>query len=323
MNFHLNYTPAPSKDKITHQDKILMSGSCFSEEIGSRLRERKFNCLLNPGGILFNPISLAKNLNSYLQNKKLGTESIVRSLDLFYSLDHHGDLSALSDPELRQLIDTTTVKAHQFLKSGNWLVVTFGSAFVYRYKATGKIVANCHKLAPDEFTKELLKSSLIVEVYNRLIKDLQAFVPELKIMFTVSPVKYLRDGLIENSRSKSVLIQSVHEIIEQNSNCYYFPAYELVNDDLRDYRFYKEDLAHPNEQAVNYVWEKFSNTYFSEETLLLNKKTEDILIASKHRPIKENSLAHTEFKETFLKKCNDLEKEFPFLDFEEEKLIFS
>ncbi len=320
MNFHLNYTPPKSPLEINHHQSILMMGSCFAVSIGEYLKDYKFNCEVNPNGILFNPISIASALQSYRNNSN--ENSFVKNNDLFYSLNHHGDFNFKNENELTSAIKSTLQKTHHFLKKSSWLIITFGSAFVYRHIKTNQIVANCHKLSQSEFKKELLKPEDITETYKALISDLKKFNPDLNILFTVSPVKYLRDGLIENNLSKAILIQSVHEIVKSNNNCFYFPAYELVTDDLRDYRFYKEDLAHPNEQAINYVWEKFSETYFSSSTKKINEKIKDILQATQHRPIKEFSGKHHEFKAIYQNKCSDLEKEFQFLDFEKEKRVF-
>lgn len=321
MKLHLDHTPAPSPVKISHADKILMMGSCFAENIGEYLTNYKFNCEINPNGILFNPISISEAIHSYITNS--GQNTIVKNDDLFYSLDHHGDFAFKSENELDTQIKLTNEKIHSCLKNSNWLIITFGSAFVYRYLKTNKIAANCHKLPPSEFKKELLKVEDIVETYKNLISELKKFNPKLNILLTISPVKYLRDGLVENTLSKSILIQSVHEIVNTNVNCHYFPAYELVTDDLRDHRFYKEDLAHPNDQAIKYVWEKFEKTFFSNETIALNEKVKDILQAAQHRPIKDDSEKHLQFKKTYLQKCKALEKEFDFLNFESEKILFS
>lgn len=321
MELHLNYTPAPSPVKISHADKILLIGSCFAENIGEKLIQSKFNGVVNPNGILFNPASIATALRSYLQpdleNSKPETNN-----DLYFSFEHHGSFSSATKEELIEKIKNTTQAAHKQLKEADFLIITFGSAFAYRHLASDKIVANCHKLPQQDFKKELLSVEAMVADYKLLFDELNKFNPQLNIILTVSPVKYLRDGIVENNLSKSILIQSVHQLLNLNpqlSTLNYFPAYELVNDDLRDYRFYKEDMAHPNEQAITYVWEKFSDVYFSNETKQLNKKIKEVSLAVNHRPINENTSKHVEFKSTILKKCTELETSYPFLSFSEEK----
>lgn len=322
MPFHLNYSPKESPLKISHEDKILMIGSCFAENIGEKLRANKFNCLINPNGILFNPRSICQAIRSYIQDADIEITSIVKNNELFYSLDHHGDFCSYNDKLLLADLIQSQNNAHHNLKNCKTLIVTFGSAFAYRHLKTNRIVANCHKIDQQEFKKELLSVQEIVADYILLLNELKQFNPELHIILTVSPVKYLRDGIIENNLSKSILIQSVHEIVNLYKHCSYFPAYELVTDDLRDYRFYKEDMAHPNDQAIHYVWEKFEDVFFDERTKKINKETKEVTLAAKHRPIKENSTEHSEFKKAFLKKCEALETQYPFLDFSEEKTYF-
>lgn len=322
MELHLNYTPPRSIADITHADKIMLIGSCFAENIGDKLISNKFQTLVNPNGILFNPISIATALHSYIKNDtevKLGNTN-----GLYFSLDHHGCFSKNTEQELKNEILAERKEAHQFLKEAKFLIITFGSAYVYRHLKTNHIVANCHKLPQQDFIKHLLTVDDINSAYSHLINELRDFNPELKIIFTISPVKYLRDGIINNNLSKSILIQSVHNMVSATSNTKstllnYFPAYELVNDDLRDYRFYKEDMAHPNEQAINYVWEKFSDVYFNNDTKQLNQKIKEVALAVNHRPIKADSEKHSEFRNSVLKKCTDLESAYPFLNFSEEK----
>jgi hypothetical protein len=327
MNFNLNYTPPPSLLRISHNDKILLIGSCFAENIGEKLRHSKFDCLVNPNGILFNPISISKALHSYIHPEKYQLNT-GNNNGLYFSYDHHGDLSDPDKEQLTAKIKRSMDEAHQFLKTARILIITFGSAFVYRRIRDAEIVANCHKLPQKEFMKDLLSPEDINSAYTHLINELRDLNPDLKIIFTVSPVKYLRDGIIENNLSKSILIYSVHNKVSATSNpkstlLNYFPAYELVNDDLRDYRFYKEDMAHPNDQAINYIWEKFSDTYFDEDTKELNEKINDIRKAASHRPIHTDSDAHQQFKRTYLQKCEQLEKEFPGINLEPEKNVFT
>lgn len=322
MEFHLNYKPTPSTVKITHTDKILLIGSCFAENIGEKLIQNKFQTLINPNGILFNPISIATTLRSYLQPETRNQKPETNN-ELYFSFEHHGCFSSTTKEELENKINAATKNAHNQLKEAKFLIITFGSAFAYRHITSDKIVANCHKLPQQDFKKELLSVENIVTDYKLLFEELKKINPQLNIILTVSPVKYLRDGLIENNLSKSILIQSVHQLLTATANCHYFPAYELVTDDLRDYRFYKEDMAHPNEQAINYVWEKFSEVYFSDETNSLIKNIKDITQAAEHRPINENTEQHKKFKQTYFQKCNELEKKYPHLNFTHEKQIYS
>lgn len=323
MQFHLNYNHPKQLETITHGNKVMLIGSCFAENIGDKLISAKFNCHLNPNGILFNPISIANCINSFITNNAIEEDDIVISEGLFKSMNHHGSFACSTRKELTEAINSANKNASAFLKDAKFLIVTFGTSNVFRINASCKIAANCHKLPQNKFTREHLQPEEIIEKYNSLITSLKQFNPTLKIIFTVSPVKYLRDGLIANSLSKSVLIYSVHELVKLHAHCSYFPAYELVSDDLRDYRFFKEDLAHPNEQAINYVWGKFSESYFSGDTQKLIQKINEINNAVLHRPINETNELNAQFKQNYLKKCIELEKEYPFINFTNESNHFS
>lgn len=323
MQFHLNYNHPKQPFDIHHESKLFLMGSCFAENIGEKLFQLKFNCTLNPNGILFNPISIATALSSYINNTVITENDIVFNNELYHSFNHHGVFSCSSKEELIHKINHTTRQAHNALKHADVLLFTFGTSRVFVNNNNSEVVANCHKFPQHYFTKEQLQPGEIVNRFETLIEDLKVFNPKLKIIFTVSPVKYLKDGLIENNLSKAVLIYSIHEIIKQHSYCFYFPAYELVTDDLRDYRFYKNDLAHPNEQAIEYVWSKFSASYFNESTQTLIQKVNEINSAMNHRPLKESTTAHAEFKKSLLHKCTELEKALPNANFQTEKNFFA
>lgn len=283
MKFHLDYTPKKSSFLIDHSKRILLTGSCFSENIGDKLNEYKFETLVNPDGILFNPSSIANSLQNIILNQKEFDPFIIQRDGRFYSFLHHSYFSEQKREDLLSRIKIQTEVSNQFLKNADYLIITLGTAYVYKHKSLNKTVANCHKQPQQVFDKKLLKVEQIVSNYCRLIEHLQLFNPELRIVFTVSPVKHLRDGVEENALSKSVLLLSVHELVAKFSNCSYFPSYELVTDDLRDYRFYKKDMAHPNDLAVEYVWNKFSETFFSNDTRVLNEKILKLNTALNHK----------------------------------------
>jgi hypothetical protein len=276
MQWHLNYIPPKSGFTIDHDKKIFLIGSCFSENIGTLLSDHKFYIQSNPGGILFNPKSIHTFLRHSIENKNFDKKYILLRDGLFYSYLHHTSINDQHDEVLKDKINSIT--------SG----ITFGSAFIYEHKELDEPVANCHKQPQATFNKRLLDVEEIVKDYTRIISELQTLNPKLQIIFTVSPVKYLKDGVIENNQSKSILLLAANEL-SKYKNCSYFPAFELVNDDLRDYRFYKEDLAHPNEQAINYVWEKFSDCFFLKETQTLNREIKKLNSALGHRLMNEDS----------------------------------
>lgn len=223
MQFHLNYIHPKQSSTIDHSHKVLLLGSCFAENIGEKLISAKFNCLLNPNGILFNPISIINALNSYININAAQEEDIVKSEGLFKLLNHHGSFAFNSKTHLTDYVYDTNKKTNEFLKDAEYLIITLGTSKVFRINSSNKIVANCHKLPQNNFTRVQLQPQEIIESYDTLIKSLKHINPLLKIIFTVSPVKYLRDGLIENNLSKSVLIYTVHELTKLHTHCTYFP----------------------------------------------------------------------------------------------------
>ncbi|MGZ4099774.1 MAG: GSCFA domain-containing protein [Bacteroidia bacterium] len=315
MKFHLNYNPAPSDFKINHKSKLFLIGSCFSENIGNLLSSNKFHSHSNPNGILFNPASIALALQNTITGENFDEEYSIERDGIFYSLLHHSSIHASSKKELADKINSLNKSAADFLKTSDLLIITFGTAFIYRHILLNKTVANCHKLPGAQFNKKLLQVEQVTKNYSTLIHQLQLFNPTLKIIFTVSPVKYLKDGLVENNLSKSVLLLSVHELVKRFANCSYFPAFELVNDDLRDYRFYKEDLAHPNEQAIDYVWRKFSDCYFNDETKALNTKINKLNLALQHKRMNENSEEVKKLEEFIEKQKEEIRKLNPVIQF--------
>jgi hypothetical protein len=314
MRFHLNYTPKPSAAKIDHLQKIMLVGSCFAENIGKNLINAGFDTLQDPNGILFNPSSISLSLRAIIFKQKINTSLFVQRNDLFFSLLDHSSIYGKTKDELGSTLEDSRARAHTFLKQTDHLIITFGSAFVYKHSALNTVVGNCHKLPAQDFEKRLLSVEEIVNDHKILITELRVLNPKLNIIFTVSPVKYLKDGIEENNLSKSTLLLAVNQIC-RDLKCFYFPAYELVTDDLRDHRFFKEDLAHPNEEAVKYVWEKFSECFFKEETLKLAKEVESIATASNHTILFPESAEAKKFTENLEYKKRELKAKFPFLKF--------
>ncbi len=322
MQFHLNYNPQVSYQKISHKEALLMIGSCFSEHIGERLNELKFNVASNPFGIVFNPESIRLMLDRIIEKQYFKENDAFEKDGQWFCFDAHSSVSAGTKTGLLKLLNALVDEWNRKLKTADVLIVTFGSAFAYQHKAQQHIVANCHKLPQTVFHKLLLEPQEIIEGYKTLIDKLQVVNPALSILFTVSPVKHLRDGVEENSLSKAILLQSIHKLVKTYEQCFYFPAYELVNDDLRDYRFYKKDMAHPTEQAIDYVWQKFAAVYFNEETGLLIEKLEQIAQAMNHRFLNESSETTLNFKKKFYDKCLLFQSHYPFLDLSAELNYF-
>ncbi len=308
----------PSGNKICHESKGLLIGSCFSENIGKLLMENKFNVDINPTGIVYNPLSVATCLTSLLQAKEYQVSDLIETNGRYVSFDHHGHFSDPDPDKCLNRINSRITEASVQLQKADYIILTFGTAWVYRLADSGKIVSNNHKLPARLFTRELLKVDVILSRYQELIQEIRKFNPEAHILFTVSPVRHWKDGARLNTISKSTLVLAIHELTEIFECTEYFPAYELAMDDLRDYRFYEEDMIHPNAQMTNYIWKKFSETYFSRDTLELIEKLESLNRALNHKPYYPGLEEHRQFVTKQLKLIADLSKKYPYLNFNSE-----
>ena len=328
MKFHFEFDIKKLSPPVTHKNKLLLIGSCFTENIGERLKKYKFSVLENPNGILFNPVSVAEALTSYIDRIQLTEADLFQFNEGWHSWKHHSRFSGLSTREALTKINTSTFNAHNFLKETDYLVITLGSSWIYTLtdKALnakpGSAAANNHKAPADWFYRRLMSTEEVLQTLDNALYRLFHFNPQLKIIFTISPVRHLREGVVENNRSKAVLIQAVHCLINKFDRLYYFPSYELVIDDLRDYRFYAEDLVHPNYAATNYVWEKFINACIDEPSQQLMKEINVINAAKSHKAFNPSSEAHKKFLQTNLEKVEKLQNEYPYINFEEEIVFF-
>lgn len=322
MEFFLPFQIQSFPFKISYSDKIVFIGSCFSEEIGNKMSEFKFNVLQNPNGILYDPISISNSIFSYIENKPYEEENLFALNGLWHSWKHHSVFSGINKEEVLVKINDSQNTARQFLKNAKFLIITFGTAFNYQLKNKQQSVANCHKAPSSLFEKNLLTVEEIISDTLSALNALEQFNPDLKIIFTISPVKHLRDGVVENNRGKARLIEAAHAIIEQKQNAFYFPSYELVTDVLRDYRFYKNDLAHPNETAVNFVFEKFCNSLLDDEGKEIMEKIRNLVNAVNHQPFFKESEAHQKFVAAQLKNIGAVGNSYPFMDLSKEKKYF-
>lgn len=321
MDFRLEYSPRPFDVKIDHQHNLLLLGSCFTEKIGTKLANHKFSVLENPNGILFNPVSITRSILSYIVNKQYTEPDLFYQNECWNSWEHHSRFSKPDAGECLKSINESQARAHEFLKKADWLLITLGSAFVYELD-NETVVANCHKVPTDKFNKRLLSVDELNNDLQQMIENVRAFNPGLRIIFTISPVRHIRDGFVENNRSKAILIQGVHQLVDKNSNIFYFPAYELVIDDLRDYRFFAEDMVHPNYAATNYVWDKFIAACINEQSRQLMKEIAVITAAKTHKPFNPTSELHKKFLQHNLDSVIKLQERFPYINFEEEKDYF-
>jgi len=328
MELILNIDVKKLRQQINYRDKILLVGSCFTEHIGNSLEELKFSILQNPNGILFDPHSVCKSLNSYIDNRKYNEQDFFQWNDVWHSWEHHSRYSNISLQQAVESVNFSQQTAHEFLQTAQWLIITLGSSFSYRLTdlangENGEGVANCHRAPAQWFTKYMMTVEEIVAEFENCFRSLLKFNPTIKIIFTVSPVRHIRDGVVDNNRSKARLIESVHRLIEKYENSYYFPAYELVIDVLRDYRFYDVDLVHPNYMATEFVLEKFEQACIDDETRKIMDEVNQIVIARKHKAFQPKTNAHLQFLKTHFEKARILQEKYSFLDLEEEMNYFA
>ncbi len=326
MELMLNIEMKSPVKPITYRDKILLMGSCFTEHIGDALEELKFLTLQNPNGILFDPHSVCRSLATYVQNKKYTEADLFQLNEVWHSWNHHSRFSNINAKEAVRIINDSQQEAHEFLKEADWIIITLGSSFCYHLSSGGEgssPVANCHRAPAQWFNKHLLEISETISLLDVCIQMLLEFNPRLNFIFTVSPVRHIRDGIIENNRSKARLLESVHHIVDKYEQAHYFPAYELMIDVLRDYRFYDIDLVHPNYPATEFVLKKFAESCIDSASQQLLQEVKDITIARNHKAFQPETKAHQQFLVTYFEKTKTLQKKYPFLDLKEELVYFS
>lgn len=331
MDLLLNIDLKKLAPPISYGNKIMLIGSCFTEHIGHALGDFKFSVLQNPNGILFGPDAVCKSLGSYIRNDKYDLDDLFQLNEVWNSWHHHSRFSNITATEAIRNINNSQQQAHDFLRKAGWLIITLGSSYSYRLtepadKAncqSGEGVANCHRAPAQWFDKKLLEIQAIISMLQTSIQALKEFNPHLKIIFTVSPVRHIRDGVVENNLSKARLIESVHYIVKKFESVHYFPAYELVIDVLRDYRFYDIDLVHPNYPATEFVLEKFAKTCIDEQSQQLMQEVKKIMIAKRHKSFQPETKAHQQFLMVHFEKTKALQEKFPLLNLKEELIYFS
>ncbi|MES2479483.1 MAG: GSCFA domain-containing protein [Bacteroidota bacterium] len=314
MKFLLDINIPTLPKSIQYTDRILLTGSCFTEHIADRLIQHRFSVCSNPNGILFNPLSVADSLNGYL-NGRLYVESELFYLnELWNSWDHHTRFSDIDAVTALKKINNEQAIAANTILNADWVMITLGSAFQYYLKEGNRPVANNHRAPGQWFEKKLLTIEAIVLSLSKTLHLLQEKNPKAQVLFTISPVRHIRDGVIDNNRSKSRLIEAVHELCQQFSFAHYFPAYELVIDVLRDYRFYDVDLVHPNFAATSFVWENFVSSCIEPETAGIMKEVLELNTAQNHRARFTETEAHREFCKKYAEKARSLQNLYPFMD---------
>ncbi len=309
------YTPfeIPSfEPKIDHQSILFSIGSCFSTLIGDKLQNRKFHMLNNPFGTLFNPVSICQVLEDSIQERPVNTDLILVQDGLYLHFGMHSDVVAYSKESLDKLIQKKQHASKSQLDKASHILITLGTAWVFEFGSSDQIVANCHKQPAELFNKRLLRMEEILKSFSHLHQLLQNTNPTAQLILTVSPVRHIKDGVQENQVSKSLLRIACHEFSQAFRNVQYFPSYEIMMDELRDYRFYKEDLVHPTTQAEDYIWEKFKAAWISPKTYPLIREFEGIRRDLAHKPFNPESPAHLKFLENLQKKLERYSRDFDF-----------
>lgn len=304
----------PSVHKIGYTSKIMTFGSCFSENIGSKLQNACFDTDVNPYGVLFNPASIAESIQLLLDKKVFTTDDLFKHNSLWGSFMHSTQFSDSNSEGCLTKINTRLTAASDNIQKTDYLLLTFGTAWIYKLSESGKVVANCHKVPSEKFLRERLSTEVIVEMYNSIILELKKTNPELKIVFTVSPVRHWKDGPTENTISKGILLQAIQEITKAHKNTYYFPAYEIVMDELRDYRYYATDMLHPSEVAVDYIFNAFSNAFFDKNTIQCMNEINQYKNGLSHRPIHTDTIEYEKFTKHLLSKKQELLNKYPILE---------
>lgn len=309
--------------KLTLHRPLLVLGSCFSEHIGNRLKAMKLPVVLNPTGVLYNPFSIANALVAVAEGRTYTADDLFFFSGEWHSWDHHSVFSSDDKEVCLAQINRSIQMAHRQLRHDTVLFLTFGTAYVYRLRENGRVVANCHKFPERNFLRRRLTVEEIVQCYDRLIDDLQKRCPGISIVFTVSPIRHWKDGAHENQLSKSVLLLAVDELKHRYDCVRYFPSYEIVMDELRDYRFYADDMLHVAPLAIDYIWEKFGKALFHVSLLDFQQKYEKLRNAMNHRPFRPDSDGYCRFLQQNLHYIEELSHEYPTISFEEEKCFFT
>lgn len=315
MKFRTEIPLHPVIDQLTYESKVLLMGSCFSDHIGEKLTHYKFNTLSNPFGIIFQPLALEKLITRAINQDLFTKEDLFFLNERWHCFEVHSKWSH-SDPDLMLgKLNSTLSQVENFICSGSHLIFTLGTSWMYRHIKTDKPVANCHKVPQSQFLKELLGVIEVCETLDSLSALIKSVNPKAKTIFTISPVRHLKDGFVENQRSKAHLIAAVHEVVEPRKKKYYFPAYELLMDDLRDYRFYDNDMIHPSEVATAYIWEQFVKVWIADKVTPVMKEVAAIQSGLAHRPFNPDADAYHEFKDGLQRRIDSLKKEYPFMEF--------
>ena len=302
--------------------KCIFMGSCFTENIGTRMETLKYDVDINPFGILYNPFSVSNGLRILLQQNEFKSEDLIFADGLWHSFSHHGRFSSADENETLEQINSRIKSSADFLKNAGFLFITFGTAWIYKFKKSGQPVSNCHKIPAKEFERVRMNVDEIVDEYRDLLTEIGKVNSSLKVVFTVSPIRHWKDGAVENQRSKAVLLLVIDKLINEFGDdfCAYFPAYEIVMDELRDYRFYADDMIHISDVAVEHIWEKFQSVLIDKESQQIAAQVQKIVKAVNHKPIHKNTPEYDQFLLQMKNQITELETKYKHLNFAAEKV---
>jgi hypothetical protein len=305
---------ARNNNLIDYNSNIVLLGSCFAESIGDKLGYFKFRSTQNPFGILFHPIAIENSIHFAIDKKEFSDEDVFLHNELWHCFDAHSKRSSLFKTKLLESLNESVASSSQQINQASHIIITLGTAWVYKFEDL-KIVANCHKIPQNKFKKELLSIEEISKSLKRISEKIHLVNPKAAIIFTVSPVRHLKDGFIENTLSKAHLIAAVHQVVNEEEGLFYFPSYELMMDELRDYRFYKEDMIHPNQMAINYIWEKFIKVWISASSKEIMNHVEFVQKGLLHKPFNPEAKAHLQFLKLLEEKQMALKSQYSHIEF--------
>lgn len=320
MELHTHIPLLEAEHKIGYESRVLLLGSCFVENIGGKLEYFKFRNLQNPLGILYHPLALETLLLRAVEGQKYHSGEIFERQGIWYCFDAHSQVRALEGEALLTLLNQQLTETKTTLERASHLILTLGTAWVYDHRSSGRTVANCHKMPQGEFTKRLLSVGQIAQSLERILALVSRVNPGLQTIFTLSPVRHIRDGIVQNQRSKAHLIVALHQILDSPGPGpvppAYFPSYEIVMDGLRDYRFYDRDLVHPNALAIDYLWEAFEKSWISPASKAVMREVDQVQKGLAHRPFNPGTAEHRKFREALGEKIVYLQEAYPFMKFE-------
>jgi lysophospholipase L1-like esterase len=325
MNFRTQIPILQTSNPIDYNSKIVSLGSCFAENMGEKFNYFKFENTINPFGIIFNPVSIEKIIEKAINGIVFTEEDVFFYNERWHCFDVHSDLSNANKEELLENLNQILQATNKQLQEVTHIIITYGTSWIYRENESNEVVANCHKVPQKQFSKELLSTEIIRESIKKTIKLIHSANPNCSIIFTISPVRHIKDGFVENQWSKANLITAIHQVLEESNpdsyrdcnlkSAIYFPSFEIMMDELRDYRFYAEDMLHPSPVAIDYIWKRFKETTISETAFATMDEVESIQRSLSHRPFNPDSESHLKFETKLKEKITKLVSQYSFMKF--------